>query len=118
MGVYLPNTEIPTSGYKCHLKYRNGIDFVCPVTHGRFSAADVNIFDLRLTNCPLVPVPPHGRLVDADKLTEEMRLFIKENMLSRDDARELLETIAEAPTIIPAEEGETRKRKHALFVIL
>lgn len=54
-----------------------------------------------------VPVPPHGRCVDADKLMQEMRLFIKENMLSRDDARELLETIKDAPTIIPAEEGET-----------
>lgn len=51
-----------------------------------------------------VPVPPHGRCVDADKLMQEMRLFIKENMLSRDDARELLETIEDAPTIIPAEE--------------
>ena len=54
----------------------------------------------------LVSVPPHGRCVDADKLMQEMRLFIKENMLSRDDARELLETIEDAPTIIPAEEGE------------
>ena len=53
-----------------------------------------------------VPKAPHGRCVDADKLTQEMRLFIKENMLSRDDARELLETIKDAPTIIPAEEGE------------
>jgi len=60
----------------------------------------------RLDNCPLVPVPPHGRCVDADKLMQEIRLFIKENMLSRDDARELLETIEDAPTIIPAEEGE------------
>ena len=52
-----------------------------------------------------VPVPPHGRLVDADKLTKEMRLFIKENMLSRDDARELLETIEDAPAVIEAEEA-------------
>ena len=49
-------------------------------------------------------IPPHGRLVDADKLMQEMRLFIKENMLSRDDARELLETIEDAPTIIQAGE--------------
>lgn len=53
-----------------------------------------------------VSVPPHGRLIDSDELTKEMRLFIKENMLLRDDARELIETIADAPTIIPAEERE------------
>ena len=56
-----------------------------------------------------VPVPPHGRCVDADKLMQEMCLFIKENMLSRDDARELLETIEDAPTIIPAEPTEEGK---------
>lgn len=50
-----------------------------------------------------VPVPePHGRLGDLDKLNEEVRLLIKENMFSRDDARDLLETIADAPTVIPA----------------
>lgn len=53
-----------------------------------------------------IPKTPHGRLVDADELTQEMRLFIKKNMLSRDDARELLETIDDAPTILEAEEGE------------
>lgn len=61
----------------------------------------------RLEKCPLLEVPAHERLIDADKLQEEMLLFIKENMLSRDDARELLETIADAPAIIPAEEGKT-----------
>lgn len=50
-----------------------------------------------------VPVPePHGRLGDLDKLNEEVRLLIKENMFSRDDARDLMETIADAPTVIPA----------------
>lgn len=50
-----------------------------------------------------VPVPePHGRLGDLDKLNKEMHLLIKENMFSRDDARDLLETIADAPTVIPA----------------
>lgn len=50
-----------------------------------------------------VPVSePHGRLGDLDKLNEEVHLLIKENMFSRDDARDLLETIADAPTVIPA----------------
>ena len=48
----------------------------------------------------------HGRLGDLDKLNEEVCLLIKENMLSHDDARDLLETIADAPTVIQAiEEG-------------
>lgn len=54
----------------------------------------------RLEKCPLLEVQAHGRLIDADKLREEMLLFIKENLLTRDDARELLATVDEAPTVI------------------
>lgn len=56
-----------------------------------------------LADCTAIEVPAHWRLIDADKLREEMSLFIKENMLSRDDARELLATVDEAPTVIDAE---------------
>lgn len=54
--------------------------------------------------CPLSEVQAHGRLIDADKLREEMLLFIEKNMLARDDARELLATVDEAPTVIEAED--------------
>jgi len=97
MGVYLPNMEMPD---KCgHCRFATA--FECEVTKNF-----ITTFNVRQADCPLVPVPPHGRCVDADKLMQEMRLFVKENMLSRDDARELLETIEDAPTVIEAEEGE------------
>lgn len=44
------------------------MDLVCPIAHERFSVADVNILEYRLDNCPLVPVPPHGDLIDRDVL--------------------------------------------------
>lgn len=56
--------EMPKSCYKCKMKIRNGMDFVCPVAHERFSAADVNILDYRLDSCPLAPTA--GRLVALD----------------------------------------------------
>lgn len=68
MSVYIKGMEMPKSCYKCYLRQRNGMDFVCPVTHERFSITDVNILEYRLDRCPLVPVPEHGRLVDADAL--------------------------------------------------
>lgn len=54
-----------------------------------------------------VPVPPHGRLIDADVL-------IKSLSLDEDDAENgasllmaiFIEVLKAAPTIIPAEEGE------------
>ena len=58
----------------------------------------------RLPNCPLVPVPPHGRLIDADALMKH-----KGNCYDADG--HLLYAVGTgsimcAPTIIPAEEGE------------
>ena len=65
----------------------------------------------RMDNCPLVPVPPHGRLVDADALHEELYAleYARENEW-RDGMREARGVDAarvallDAPTIIPAEE--------------
>lgn len=59
-------------------------------------------YALPISGTKAVSVPPHGRLGDLDKLNEEVRLLINENMLSRDDARDLLGTVADAPTVIPA----------------
>ena len=46
----------------------------------------------RPDNCPLVPVPPHGDLIDRDALPT---------------SRVEWEDIVNAPTIIEAEEGKT-----------
>jgi hypothetical protein len=59
-----------------------------------------------------VYVPPHGRLIDADKLAEEQKENVRAyhaNLITLDDLAECLlkQSISEdgAPTIIPAEEG-------------
>lgn len=81
------------------------MDIVCPVAHERFSVADVNILEYRLNNCPLVPVSPHGRCIDADVLREDW-LENGENEYVY-DTNAFLDSIDAAPTIIPAsEEGE------------
>lgn len=79
----------------------------------------------RQKDCPLVPVPPHGRLIDADALMAEFEKA--ENAMERhgreftfsfiSSGQEIstewfaVETMVEdAPTVIPAdtaEEGET-----------
>ena len=73
----------------------------------------------RHDDCPLVPVPPHGRLIDADALADIFRGFIALydtcpfNQLSlsdksrRDELQAALAEVINAPTVIPAEEGET-----------
>ena len=48
-------------------------------------------------DCPIAPVPPHGRLIDADALVIDNG--IKE-------IPEYYEVVCDAPTIIPAEPAE------------
>ena len=63
----------------------------------------------REEHCPLVSVPQHGRLIDADALE------VHDGWMNEDKERNVQQThitfvysndIANAPTIIPAEEGE------------
>ena len=48
-----------------------------------------------------IPVPPHGRLIDADAFLQDL-LFP-----SKEFERGMRELVGDAPTIIPAEEKET-----------
>lgn len=61
-----------------------------------------NPFDGRYNNCPLVSVPPHGRLIEANHITDQI-------LSGCDDYTgfEIRRMVEDAPTIIPAEEGET-----------
>ena len=64
--------------------------------------------------CPLVEIPPHGRLIDAD----ELRWFydnsdVADDVITKENYDQLKvavavvrQTIDDAPTIIPAEEAK------------
>ena len=55
----------------------------------------------RLDDCPLIEVPQHGRLIDADALLADVRAH-SESYFADDFAHEWVDV---APTIIPAEES-------------
>lgn len=116
MGVYIKGIEMPTD---C---------IFCPMFHGAWTMCSVLNKTTgvrgRPDDCPLVPVPPHGRLIDADALTETMDgiwdcndLYFQPNDRICDPVdckgckwRETMDCckrmVKHAPTIIPAEEGE------------
>ena len=85
MGVYIKGMEMPPN---C---------LVCPLGWTKCSNVSVN---KRSDDCPLVPVPPHGRLIDADAFEEHI-------MQNWDESDHWIALHLDArPTILEAEEGE------------
>lgn len=74
----------------------------CPMFHGAWTMCTVLNKTTRVRgrpdDCPLVPVPPHGRLIDADAL-------VRDNGIK--EIPEYHEVVLAAPTIIPASEEHT-----------
>lgn len=93
----LINMEMPTSCEDCPMVRSNAeYDYAyCCV-----SSCETN-GKQRPNDCPLAPVPKHGRLIDAGALLDDL-LFP-----SKQFEQGMRELIGDAPTIIPAsEEGK------------
>ena len=57
----------------------------------------------RLDNCPLIELPPHGRLIDADALLKPKNQHVD---VLADEWYVMVRTIETAPTILEAEVEE------------
>ena len=86
MSVYIKGFPLPNNCGACPLRLAWCRERIYMVT--------------RPERCPLVPVPEHGRLIDADALMENAQYKGTHDIVNAWD-------IANAPTIIPADkEGE------------
>ena len=68
MGVYI-DMEMPTSCAKCKLFGEYGCPFIGAVGYALTRGE-------RNEDCPLVPVPEHGDLIDRDKLEKDIDKYI------------------------------------------
>ena len=116
MGVYIKDMEMPTRCGRCDMciKEADGdIDYhyECCIT-----AARIGNLGEKMEDCPLVPVPAHGRLIDADAFIVDQcnncdgdceKVDCDCLNCDKDCRCDYIINLAEAPTIIPAEEGET-----------
>lgn len=97
MGVYVPNMEMPERCEKCFFK---------TYCVSRIYSKD------RPYDCPLIFVPPHGRLIDAStKITVEgydeyQEEGWEEEMTVDDLLNQCCDFFTEVPTIIPEEEDK------------
>ena len=107
MSILIKGMEMPKSCWVCYFQDCGN----CLLNAHK--VVDKCIIEDRLDeDCPLVPVPPHGRLIEDEAVREQ----IDEWLDSVGDVvvghglsyyGELLGCIEDAPTIIPEEEGET-----------
>ena len=110
MSILIKNMEMPTSCYECPCNKDDGFGFfTCGVTKSECDFRNLP------SDCPLIEVPPHGRLIDADALMGMCGMAIdcydcpngEHGWCKRSqDAANICEAIEDAPTIIEAEEGE------------
>ena len=74
MSVIIKGMEMPRTCYDCKLRRRNGLELICPVLERSYKIADTQVLFVREKDCPLIEVQePHGRLIDADALVEDLK---------------------------------------------
>lgn len=93
MGIYIPNMEMPKNCFSCR--------YICGLR-------DTQKFTKNCRpDCPLVPVPPHGRLGDLDALRKEIDRLCDQYDAGIIEAltclNGILMAISNAPTIILAD---------------
>ena len=101
MSIIIKGMGMPSHCYDCPLCY----DMMsCTATGLRFYSDTVDLSidpaDGRMHNCPLIELPPHGRLGDLDALADYIDLMMAQH--TRVDAFEMVQN---APAIIPADPG-------------
>ena len=129
MGIYIKGIEMPESCAECPMAHRNyrleaeETQLAC-YAKGEWVSDDGE----RPVWCPLIELPPHGRLIDADAFEKEFQDNVNggEAHLNRmvelssgnpdkriyekilqdvKVSREIVRAIRDAPTIIEAEDG-------------
>jgi len=91
MNVLIKGMEMPKSCGNCPMCHSNAeYDYAyCCVSSAETSGNKIP------SGCPLIPVPPHGRLIDSDVLAMEM--------MDAANADQALAMVDDAPTVIEAE---------------
>ena len=94
--ILIKGMEMPENCTLCPILtwYDGDGDYVCPFSG--VSALNIG----RQDDCPLVPVPPHGRLIDADALLASENQHYE---YRSDSFYVETRTIELAPTVIPAD---------------
>ena len=99
MGIYIDGLQMPAKGFIKNVIILSGGN-VIETTHGCSPQPEKQ-------NYTAISVPPHGRLIDADALKDLYHYNTHDSDIDKAWTGNIRRSIDSAPTIIPAEEGET-----------
>ena len=115
MSILIKGMEMPKSCMDCPFKgfdRAGGRGNICTINdsitiHAVLDGVDIKF--VRMGDCPLVPVPQHGDLIDRDALIKDgwLNLHKEVRRMSGCAIYELPLANPSIAVIIPAEEGET-----------
>ena len=129
MSILIKGMEMPKNCNECPLHFYEGQGICsCRALPAIDDDEILKPWKKKRKDCPLVQVPPHGDLIDVEAFLATQREIYCENCERRKgmkngkmrfvydvgdapcracDIRDVLDALEDAPTIIPAEEGET-----------
>ena len=101
-GVYIKGMQKPDHCLHCPM--RNSDDDCVlqrPEDYG-----ECDDWSEQMARCPLIPVPDHGRLIDADEIEGDMQQLWLENEISNSDWIGFREVLNSVSALIPADKEE------------
>lgn len=106
MSILIRGMEMPTRCFSCPMCDVENAEVNCAISHGsyiEYREVDPKVaIQGRPSDCPLIEVPPHGRLIDADALLE---VFDE----GYNDSTWWFESkVEDAPTVIPSDKDGER----------
>ena len=98
MSILIKGMKMPPNCFLCPLSVLNGERLFCELTKDEVLRSKIS------SDCPLIELPPHGRLIDADKITlTDIDLALCEDYKSLLSL--YINKVESAQTIIEAEDG-------------
>ena len=98
MSILIKDMEMPKNCAECPVNMN-----ICGRGY-KYLLEHPELYDRRADDCPIIGVPPHGRLIDADELIDDVRRH-SESYFADDFAHEWVD---KAPTVVFADkDGET-----------
>lgn len=118
MSVVVKGVDFPKTCGECEFNYNC---FCCQITNRRFyDNEEFEPFIQKLDDCPLIELPKHGRLIDADALKNDLLYDVakdteylwtslsdneRENIqLDKDCKQNCASYVSDAPTVLEADE--------------